>query len=88
MDALPTSDKAEVARHRKKINECRGNLRLFDSDALGEDVVADEKGKLDRAILRSRLRDFSTQLHDLGDYISRRFLTHTAARQLDDMVNQ
>jgi uncharacterized alpha-E superfamily protein len=88
LDALPTSDKAEVARHRKKINECRGNLRLFDSDALGEDVVADEKGKLDRAILRSRLRDFSTQLHDLGDYISRRFLTHTAARQLDDMVNQ
>lgn len=88
LDALPTSDKAEVARHRKKINECRGNLRLFDSDALGEDVVADENGKLDRAILRSRLRDFSTQLHDLGDYISRRFLTHTAARQLDDMVNQ
>jgi hypothetical protein len=38
--------------------------------------------------LKSRLREFSMHLHDLGDYISRRFLTHTAARQLDDMVNQ
>ena len=88
LDALPASDKAEVARYRKKITECRGNLRLFDADALGEDIVKDETGKEERAILRSRLREFSLQLHDLGDYISRRFLTHTAARQLDDMVNQ
>jgi uncharacterized circularly permuted ATP-grasp superfamily protein/uncharacterized alpha-E superfamily protein len=88
LDALPTSDKAEVARHRKKITECRGLLRLFDGDALGEDVVPNETGKPERAMLQSNLREFSTQLHDLGDYISRRFLTHTAARQLDDMVNQ
>jgi hypothetical protein len=51
-------------------------------------VVADENGKLERTILKSNLKEFSTQLHDLGNYISRRFLTHTAARQLDDMVNQ
>ncbi len=88
LDALPAADKAEVARYRKKITECRGNLRLFDADALGEDIVTDESGKEERAILRSRLREFSLQLHDLGDYISRRFLTHTAARQIDDMVNQ
>jgi len=88
LDSLPAADKAEVSRYRKKITECRGNLRLFDADALGEDVVKDEAGKEERAILRSRLREFSMQLHDLGDYISRRFLTHTAARQLDDMVNQ
>ena len=88
LDALPASDKAEVARHRKKITECRGNLRLFDADALGEDIVKDKSGKEERAILRSRLREFSTQLNDLGDYISQRFLTHTTARQLDDMVNQ
>ena len=88
LDALPAADKSEVARYRKKITECRGNLRLFDADALGEDIVKDETGKEERAILRSRLREFSLQLHDLGDYISRRFLTHTAARQLDDMVNQ
>ncbi len=88
LDALPASDKSEVARYRKKITECRGNLRLFDADALGDDVVKDESGKEERSILRSRLREFSMQLHDLGDYISRRFLTHTAARQLDDMVNQ
>jgi uncharacterized alpha-E superfamily protein len=88
LDALPTSDKAEVARYRKRITECRGNLRLFDADALGEHVVPDENGKLERTILKSNLKEFSTQLHDLGNYISRRFLTHTAARQLDDMVNQ
>jgi len=87
LDALPAADKAEVARYRKKITECRGNLRLFDADALGEHVVKDESGKEERSILKSRLREFSMQLHDLGDYISRRFLTHTAARQLDDMVN-
>ena len=88
LDSLPAADKAEVARHRKKINECRGNLRLFDADALGEDVVVDESGRLERAILRSRLREFSAELNDLADYVSRRFLTHTAARQLNDMVNQ
>ena len=88
LDALPAADKSEVARHRKKINECRGSLRLFDADALGEDIVKDESGKEERAILRSRLREFSTQLNDLGDFISQRFLTHTTARQLDDMVNQ
>ena len=88
LDALPAADKAEIARYRKKITECRGNLRLFDADALGEDIVQDETGKPERAILRSRLQEFSLQLHELGDYISRRFLTHTAARQLDDMVNQ
>ncbi len=88
LDALPAADKAEVARYRKKINECRGNLRLFDADALGEDIVKDDTGKEERAILRSRLREFSTQLNDLGDFISQRFLTHTTARQLDDMVNQ
>ena len=88
LDALPAADKAEVARYRKKITECRGNLRLFDAEALGEDIVKDESGKEERVILRSRLSEFSLHLHDLGNYISRRFLTHTAARQMEDMVNQ
>jgi hypothetical protein len=29
-----------------------------------------------------------TQLNDLSDFVSRRFLTHTALHQLEDMVNQ
>jgi uncharacterized circularly permuted ATP-grasp superfamily protein/uncharacterized alpha-E superfamily protein len=88
LDSLPAADKAEVARQRKKITECRGLLRLFDGEALGDDIVDNDSHRRERPMLRETLREFSAQLNDLADFISRRFLTHTEARQLEDMVNQ
>lgn len=88
LDAIPASDKAEVARHRKKITECRGTLRLFDGEAFGDHVVNNESGRLERPLLYKCIHDFTAHLHDLSDYISRRFLTHTSPQQLEDMVNQ
>lgn len=88
LDALNVGDKAELTKQRKRITDCRASLRLFDPDALGDEISRTAEGKFERAMLRDRLQDYSTHLNELGDFVSRRFLTHTSVRQLDDMVIQ
>ncbi len=88
LDSLNVGDKQEMSRQRKKMTDCRASLRLFDADAIGDEITHDEHGKSERTLLRERLHDFAVQLHDLSDFVSHRFLTHTSARQLEDMVNQ
>lgn len=88
LDALNVGDKAELTKQRKRITDCRASLRLFDPDALGDEISRTADGKFERAMLRDRLQDYQTHLHELGAFVSRRFLTHTSVRQLDDMVIQ
>ncbi len=88
LDSLNFGDKTELIKQRKRMSDCRASLRLFDPDALGEEVAQDEYGRLERSLLHEKLQDYLMQLNELSDFVSRRFLTHTAVRQLDDMVNQ
>ena len=87
LDALNVGDKTELLEQRKRMSECRGALRLLDPDAIGDEIATDAStGTKNREHLRTRLDEFSTALNDLGDFITRRFLTHTSIRQLQDMV--
>jgi hypothetical protein len=71
------------------MSECRGALRLLDPDAIGDEIAVDgATGQRRREHLQRRLEEFSIALNGLGDFITRRFLTHTSVRQLQDMVNQ
>lgn len=89
LDALNVGDKTELIEQRKRMSECRGALRLLDPDAIGEEIAIDAAtGLRRREHLRKRLEEFSIALNGLGDFITRRFLTHTSVRQLQDMVNQ
>lgn len=89
LDALNVGDKTELIEQRKRMSECRGALRLLDPDAIGEEIAIDDAtGLRRREHLRKRLDEFSQALNHLGDFITRRFLTHTSVRQLQDMVNQ
>lgn len=89
LDALNVGDKTELIEQRKRMSECRGALRLLDPDAIGEEIAVDNAtGLRSREHLRKRLDEFSKALTELGDFITRRFLTHTSVRQLQDMVNQ
>ncbi len=88
LDALNIGDKTELIKHRKRMNECRASLRLFDPDALGDEIMTDESGRSERALLQEKVHEYSSALNDLSEFISRRFLTHTSLRQLEDMVNQ
>jgi uncharacterized circularly permuted ATP-grasp superfamily protein/uncharacterized alpha-E superfamily protein len=89
LDALNIGDKTELAVQRKRLSEVRGNLRLFDSDAIGE--WSEENpllGIWERTRLKHRLAEYTASLIELTDFITRRFFTHTPIRQLQDMVNQ
>jgi len=88
LDSLNVGDKTELVKQRKKMTDCRASLRLFDPDALGDEVSVDANGRSERKLLKIKLLDYMTQLNDLSDFVSRRFLTHTALHQLEDMVNQ
>lgn len=87
LDALNVGDKTELLEQRKRMSECRGALRLLDPDAIGDEIATDAStGVKNREHLRTRLDEFSKALNDLGDFVTRRFLTHTSIRQLQDMV--
>jgi uncharacterized alpha-E superfamily protein len=87
LDALNVGDKTELLEQRKRMSECRGALRLLDPDAIGDEIATDAStGAKNREHLRTRLDEFSKALNDLGDFVTRRFLTHTSIRQLQDMV--
>jgi len=88
LDSLNVGDKTELVKQRKRMTDCRASLRLFDPDALGDEVSIDANGRSERKLLKIKLLDYMTQLNDLSDFVSRRFLTHTALHQLEDMVNQ
>jgi uncharacterized circularly permuted ATP-grasp superfamily protein/uncharacterized alpha-E superfamily protein len=89
LDSLNVGDKTELIEQRKRMSECRGALRLLDPDAIGDEIAVDEgTGQRRREHLQRRLEEFSIALNGLGDFITRRFLTHTSVRQLQDMVNQ
>ena len=88
LDTLNVGDKTELIRQRKRMTDCRASLRLFDPDALGDEISTDEKGHSERTLLRAKLAEFTHQLNELSLFVSRRFLTHTAPKQLEDMVNQ
>jgi uncharacterized circularly permuted ATP-grasp superfamily protein/uncharacterized alpha-E superfamily protein len=78
LDDLNVGDKSELAEQRKRMSELRGTLRLFDSASISQD----------RSLLSNKLADYSRGLTELSEFITRRFLTHTQNRQLQDMVNQ
>jgi hypothetical protein len=61
---------------------------LLDPDAIGDVIVPDEAGHQERKLLRDKVHDYLSDLSDLSDFVSRRFLTHTTIRQLEEMVNQ
>jgi uncharacterized alpha-E superfamily protein len=88
LDSLNVGDKTDLVKQRKRMTDCRASLRLFDPDALGDEVSIDEHGRSERKLLKIKLLDYMTQLNDLSDFVSRRFLTHTSLHQLEDMVNQ
>ncbi|MCY3006563.1 MAG: circularly permuted type 2 ATP-grasp protein [Planctomycetota bacterium] len=89
LDALNIGDKTELAVQRKRLSEVRGNLRLFDSDAIGEWSQENPLlGIWERTRLKHRLAEYTASLIELTDFITRRFFTHTPIRQLQDMVNQ
>lgn len=99
LDELNVGDKSELHSQRKRISELRGSLRLFDSEAIAE-ASANSQSKSDqvssnapsspqeRLLLKSRLAEYSLGLTELSEFITRRFLTHSQNRQLQDMVNQ
>jgi uncharacterized circularly permuted ATP-grasp superfamily protein/uncharacterized alpha-E superfamily protein len=88
LDAFNVGDKTELVRQRKRITDCRASLRLLDPDAIGDVIVPDEAGHQERKLLRDKVHDYLSDLSDLSDFVSRRFLTHTTIRQLEEMVNQ
>ncbi len=63
-------------------------MRLLDPDAIGDDIITDESGRGERKLLQSKVHDYLSDLTELSHFVSRRFLTHTTVRQLEDMVNQ
>jgi len=78
LDDLNVGDKSELAEQRKRMTELRGTLRLMDSESISQV----------RSLLSNKLSDYSRGLTELSEFITRRFLTHTQTRQLQDMVNQ
>ncbi|MFN9714428.1 MAG: circularly permuted type 2 ATP-grasp protein [Planctomycetota bacterium] len=88
LDAFNIGDKTELVRQRKRITDCRASLRLLDPDAIGDEVATDESGRMERKLLGVKVHDYLSDLSELSDFVSRRFLTHTTVRQLEDMVNQ
>lgn len=88
LDAFNIGDKTELVRQRKRMTDCRASLRLLDPDAIGDEVLTDESGRSERKLLRAKVHDYLSDLTELSDFVSRRFLTHTTVRQLEDMVNQ
>lgn len=88
LDSFSIGDKTELVRQRKRMTDCRASLRLLDPDAIGDEIVADDSGRSERTLLRIKVHDYLSDLNELSDFISRRFLTHTTLRQLEDMVNQ
>ena len=89
LDALNIGDKSELIEQRKRLSDLRGNLRLFDSEAIGQPSAQDSLANpLERTLLKTRLGEYSWGLTQLSEFISRRFLTHTQVRQLQHMVNQ
>ena len=78
LDDLNVGDKSELAEQRKRMAELRGTLRLMDSESISQV----------RSLLSNKLADYSRGLTELSEFITRRFLTHTQTRQLQDMVNQ
>lgn len=88
LDTLNVGDKTELMRQRKRMTDCRASLRLFDPDALGDEITNDEHGRSERKLLREKLADYNLHLNEVSSFVSRRFLTHTQVKQLEDMVNQ
>ena len=88
LDALHVGDKTELTKQRKRMTDCRASLRLFDPDALGDEIAVDEKGRSERRLLRAKLAEYKHHLNELSQFVSRRFLTHTTLKQLEDMINQ
>jgi uncharacterized circularly permuted ATP-grasp superfamily protein/uncharacterized alpha-E superfamily protein len=88
LDAFNIGDKSELIKQRKRMTDCRASLRLFDPDAIGDEIVTDMNGRSERVLLHTMVHDYLAHLNDLSDFVSRRFLTHTSLRQLEDMVNQ
>jgi uncharacterized circularly permuted ATP-grasp superfamily protein/uncharacterized alpha-E superfamily protein len=88
LDALNIGDKTELVKQRKKMADCRASLRLFDPDGLGDCVSQEPTGKLERKMLGEKLAEYRAQLTELAYFVTRRFLTHTSVRQLQEMVNQ
>jgi uncharacterized alpha-E superfamily protein len=78
LDELNIGDKSELSEQRKRISELRGTLRLLDSESISQE----------RTLLSQKLAEYSRGLNELSEFITRRFLTHTQTRQLQDMVNQ
>ena len=89
LDELNVRDKTQLSEQRKKMSELRGSLRLFDSEAIGMTCVPGVQTPLqERSLLRIKLSEYAQALNELSEFITRRFLTHTQSRQLQDMVNQ
>lgn len=89
LDELNVGDKTQLSEQRKKMSELRGSLRLFDSEAIGMTCVPGGQTPLqERSLLRIKLSEYAQALNELSEFITRRFLTHTQSRQLQDMVNQ
>lgn len=88
LDAFNVGDKTELVRQRKRMTDCRASLRLLDPDAIGDEIATDESGRSERKLLQAKVHDYLSDLSELSDFVSRRFLTHTTVRQLEDMVNQ
>jgi uncharacterized circularly permuted ATP-grasp superfamily protein/uncharacterized alpha-E superfamily protein len=88
LDAFNIGDKTELVKQRKRMTDCRASLRLLDPDAIGDEISTDESGRSLRKLLQLKVHDYITDLSELNDFVSRRFLTHTTVRQLEDMVNQ